>query len=128
MIGYRIQDKARDLTTLLDPEQQFSFPMHGADDKVRHGVSGCATLAELAAYIACNTIEATIPVIVKIEGPLSEDTALDADQGEMLYLPTAAEVIEDDEEFFDLVGDLLDLHYTENADYRDLLEVAEDRI
>ena len=85
-------------------------------------------VAELAAYIACNAIEAGSPVIVKIEGPLSDDTALDADQGERLYLPSSAEIVEDDEEFFELVGDLLDMHYTESADYRDLLEAAEERI
>lgn len=128
MIGYRLQGKDRSIEALLDPEQQMSCPMDLDDDKVRHGVSGCASLAELAAYIACNAIESAYPVIVRIEGPLSEDKPLDADQGEFLYLPTSAEVIEDDEEFFEIVGDLVDLHYTENADYRALLEVAEERI
>lgn len=128
MIGYRLQDKDRSIEALLDPEQQMSCPMDLDDDKVRHGVSGCASLAELAAYIACNAIETGYPVIVRIEGPLSEDKPLDADQGEFLYLPTIAEVIEDDEEFFEIVGDLVDLHYTKNFGYRELLEVAEERI
>lgn len=128
MIGYRLRDKDRSIEALLDPEQQMSYPMDLDDDKVRHGVSGCASLAELAAYIACNAIETGYPVIVRIEGPLSEDKPLDADQGEFLYLPTIAEVIEDDEEFFEIVGDLVDLHYTKNFDYRELLEVAEERI
>lgn len=128
MIGYRLRDKDRSIEALLDPEQQMSYPMDLDDDKVRHGVSGCASLAELAAYIACNAIETGYPVIVRIEGPLSEDKPLDADQGEFLYLPTIAEVIEDDEEFFEIVGDLVDLHYTKNFGYRELLEVAEERI
>ena len=128
MIGYRLQDKDRSINDLLTPEQQISCPMDHDDDKVRHGVSGCASLAELAAYIACNAIEAAYPVIVKIEGDLSDDEPLDADQGEFLYLPTSAEIIEDDDEFFEIVGDLVDLHYTKNFDYRALLEVAEERI
>ena len=128
MIGYRLQDENRNINDLLTPELWMSCPMDNDDDKVRHGVSGCASLAELAAYIACNAIEAAYPVIVKIEGDLSDDEPLDADQGEFLYLPTSAEVIEDDDEFFEIVGDLVDLHYTKNFGYRELLEVAEERI
>lgn len=128
MIGYRLQDKDRSIEALIDPEQQMSCPMDLDDDKVRHGVSGCASLAELAAYIACNAIETGYPVLIKIEGDLSDDEPLDADQGEFLYLPTSAEIIEDDDEFFEIVGDLVDLHYTKNFDYRALLEVAEERI
>ena len=29
MIGYRIQDRGRDVDELLDPEQQWSFPASG---------------------------------------------------------------------------------------------------
>ena len=31
MIGYRIQDRARGVAELLDPEQQWSFPASGDD-------------------------------------------------------------------------------------------------
>lgn len=36
MITYRMQDKNRSLDDLLDPEQQYSFPMNGDDEAVRH--------------------------------------------------------------------------------------------
>ena len=39
MIGYRIQDRGRDVAELLDPEQQWSFPASRDDDLVRRGVS-----------------------------------------------------------------------------------------
>ena len=39
MIGYRIQDRGRDVAELLDPEQQWSFPASGDDALVRRGVS-----------------------------------------------------------------------------------------
>lgn len=128
MIAYRMQDKSRDLSDLLDPEQQYSFPMSNDDEGVRHGVSGCSTLPELAAYLACYAIEATRPIIVEIEGPESEDEPLDAEDGEVLLLPTRATLIEDDEDFFELVSDLVDLHWEEGLDYRALLEIAEDRL
>lgn len=128
MIAYRMQDQNRNINDLLDPEQQFSFPMSNDDDLVRHGVSGCSTLPELAAYIACHAIEATVPALVEIEGPESDDTPLDAEDGEVLILPTRATLIEDDEEFFDLVSDLVDLHWERNLDYQALREIAEDHL
>lgn len=30
MIAYRMQDESRDLAELLDPEQQYSYPMNTA--------------------------------------------------------------------------------------------------
>ena len=128
MIAYRMQDQNRNINDLLDPEQQFSFPMSNDDDLVRHGVSGCSTLSELAAYIACHAIEATIPVLVEIEGPESDDQPLDAEDGEVLILPTRATLIEDDEEFFDLVSELVDLHWERNLDYQALREISEDHL
>ncbi|MDO4243823.1 MAG: hypothetical protein Q4C85_08730 [Actinomyces sp.] len=110
MIAYRIQSRSRDIADLLDAEQQLSFPMDGDDDQVRHGVSGCETLADLAAYIACYAIQAGDPVLVEIEGPESDDEPCDAADGEVLILPTRASIIEDDEAFFTLVSDLVDLH------------------
>ena len=128
MIAYRMQDASRDPADLLDVERQYSFPMSNDDEKVRHGVSGCETLADLAAYIACHAIEADMPVIVVIEGPESEDAALDADDGEVLLLPTRAEVIADDEAFFDLVSDLVDLHWERGLGCAALREIAAERI
>ena len=34
---------------LLNPEQQHSFPMNQGENPTRHGLSGCATLSNLAA-------------------------------------------------------------------------------
>lgn len=95
MIAYRIQDKNRGTEYLLDPETQYSWPMDYDESKVRHGVSGCKTIVELAAYWATHSVEATDPVLVRVEGPQSEDTPLDEEFGEVLVLPETAEVIED---------------------------------
>lgn len=128
MIAYRMQDADRDLDDLLDPEQQYSFPMSNDDEDVRHGVSGCESLAALAAYIACHAIEADMPVIVVIEGPESEDVPVDGDHGEVLLLPVRAERIEDDEEFFGLVSDLVDMYWEQGLDCAALREIAAERI
>lgn len=94
MIAYRIQDKHRGTEYLLDPETQYSWPSDEDESKVRHGVSGCETIAELAAYWATHSVAATDPVLVRVEGPQSEDTPLDEEFGEVLVLPETAEVIE----------------------------------
>ena len=104
MITYRMQDKNRSLEALLDPEQQYSFSMGNQDEDVRHGVSGMASIHELAAYLAVMAIEATSPVLVRIEGPLSGDTPCDEAMGEYLTLPTSAEIVADDADFFELVS------------------------
>lgn len=122
--AYRIQSASRPVEVLLDPEQQYSFPMSQREDLIRHGVSGCLTLPDLAAYIACHAIEADMPVLVRIEGPASEDTPCDEEDGEVLLLPTSAEVVEDDLEFFDLVSDLVDRHWEQGLDCDALREVA----
>lgn len=127
MIAYRIQDKDRDVADLTVAENQWSYPMGGADDEVRRGVSGCRTLAELAAYVATSGIDAGSPVLVKIEGPKSPDRPVDATLGEVLILPETAEIIDDDEEFFEVVGELVDIFYS-GSDFDDVLEAAEDRI
>ena len=127
MIAYRIQDKSREVADLTVAENQWSYPMGGADEEVRRGVSGCRTLAELAAYVATSGIDAGSPVLVKIEGPKSSDHPVDATLGEVLILPETAEVIDDDEEFFEVVGELVDMFYS-GADFDDVLEAAEDRI
>lgn len=94
MIAYRIQDKSRGVEYLLNPETQYSWPMDYDESKVRRGVSGCETIMELAAYWATHSIEASVPVLVRVEGPQSEDTPLDGEFGEVLVLPETAEVIE----------------------------------
>lgn len=126
--AYRIQAADRDLNDLLDPEQQLSFPMDEDDEQVRRGVSGCQTLADLAAYIACYAIQAPCPVLVRITGPLSDDTPCDEADGEVLLLPTTAEIISDDAKFFDLVSDLTDMHWEQGLDCSDLREIAAERI
>ena len=128
LTGYRMQCQTRDLAALLDPEQQYSFPMSNDDELVRHGVSCVATLPELAAYLAVMAIEAGRPSIVRISGPMSDDEPLDADMGEMLLLPVEAERIDDDAAFFELVSDLVDLHWDEGVEFSELLTIAETRI
>lgn len=122
--AYRIQSASRDLDDILDPEQQYSFPMSQAEELIRHGVSGCPTLADLAAYIATHAIEAPAPVLVRIAGPLSGDTPCDEEDGEVLLLPTSAEVVEDDTDFFDLVGELVDMHDEQGLGCAALREIA----
>lgn len=126
MIAYRIQDKHRGTEYLLDPETQYSWPMDYDESKVRRGVSGCETIAELAAYWATHSVEASVPVLVRVEGPQSEDTPLDEEFGEVLVLPETAEVIEDTP-VFELISYLIDLYdedYT--LTYDQLVEKAEE--
>lgn len=130
MIAYRMQDASRNINDLLDPEQQFSFPMSGNDEDIRRGVSGCESLAELAAYVATHAIEATRPVLVRIEGPASDDEPLDADAGEVLVMPTSAQQLDDDAAFWELVSDLADVYWEADhtITHRELVEMAEARI
>ncbi len=107
MIAYRIQDKSRGVEYLLNPETQYSWPMDYDESKVRRGVSGCETIAELAAYWATHAVDATDPVLVRVEGPQSEDTPLDEEFGEVLVLPETAEVIECTP-VFELISYLID--------------------
>ena len=126
MIAYRIQDKNRGVEYLLDPETQYSRPMSDDESLVRHGVSGCETIEELAAYWATHAVEASVPVLVRVEGPQSEDTPLDEEFGEVLVLPETAEVIEDSP-VFELISYLVDCRdedYT--LTYDQLVEKAEE--
>ena len=124
MIAYRIQDRKRGVDYLLDPETQYSWPMDYDESKVRHGVSGCETIEELAAYWVTHSVEASVPVLVRVEGPQSEDTPLDEEFGEVLVLPETAEVIEDSP-VFELISYLIDLYdedYT--LTYDQLVEIG----
>lgn len=126
MIAFRIQDRKRGVEYLLDPETQYSWPMSGDESLVRHGVSGCETIEELAAYWATHAVEASVPVLVRVEGPQSEDTPNDEEFGEVLVLPETAEVIEDSP-VFELISYLVDCRdedYT--LTYDQLVEKAEE--
>lgn len=108
MIAYRIQDRTRGVEYLLDPETQYSWPSDEDESKVRHGVSGCETIEELAAYWATHAVDVTDPVLVRVEGPQSEDTPLDWEFGEVLVLPETAEVIKDTH-VWSIISYLIDL-------------------
>lgn len=126
MIAYRIQDKNRGVEYLLDPETQYSWPMSDDESLVRHGVSGCETIEELAAYWSLEAVYATEPVLVRVEGPQSEDGPLRAYWGEVLVLPETAEVIEDSPvfELISYLADCRDEDYT--LTYDQLVEKAEE--
>lgn len=126
MIAFRIQDKSRGVEYLLNPETQYSWPMDYDESKVRRGVSGCESIAELAAYWATHAVEAAVPVLVRVEGPQSEDTPLDEEFGEVLVLPETAEVIEGTPvfELISYLTDLVDGDYT--LTYDQLVEKAEE--
>lgn len=126
MIAYRIQDRKRGVEYLLDPETQYSWPMSDDESLVRHGVSGCETIEELAAYWSLEAVYATEPVLVRVEGPQSEDTPIRSHWGEVLVLPETAEVIEDSP-VWDLISylvDRVDEDYT--LTYDQLVELAEE--
>lgn len=128
MIAYRIQDKKRGVEYLLDPDTQYSWPMDYDESKVRHGVSGCETIAELAAYWATHSVEASVPVLVRVEGPQSESAPLDEEFGEVLVLPESAEVIEDSPVWalISYLVDRVEEDYT--LTYNQLVEKAEEWI
>lgn len=85
--------------------------------------AGCPALG---AYLTCYAIQAGDPVLVRIEGPESEDTPCDADAGEVLLLPTSAQVVEDDEQFFEVVSALVDAYWEDGlTGIRDLTDLAE---
>lgn len=128
MIAYRIQDKKRGVEYLLDPDTQYSWPMDYDESKVRHGVSGCETIAELAAYWATHSVEASVPVLVRVEGPQSESAPLDEEFGEVLVLPEIAEVIEDSPVWalISYLVDRVEEDYT--LTYNQLVEKAEEWI
>lgn len=124
MIAFRIQDRKRGVEYLLDPETQYSWPMSDDESLVRHGVSGCETIEELAAYWTLEAVYATEPVLVRIEGPQSEDEPIRAHWGEVLVLPETAEVIEDTP-VWALISYLIDLveeDYT--LTYSQLVEIG----
>ena len=129
MISYRFQDMDRDLDRLLEPEQQYSYPWDLSledTDAVRHGISACASLSDLAAYVATTALQAQVPGVCILEGPESGDEPLDGDRGEILVLPTSARWIEGElvEKFFEVVATLCDLYWDEGCTWDQLREYA----
>ena len=132
MKAYRFQDKNRSIDALMDPEQQYSYSWDLSleeTDAVRHGISACVSLADLAAYVACSALQANDPSLILLEGTESEDAPLDADQGEVLVLPTAARWADEATEtrFFDVVGVLADMFYS-GQPFEAVREAAQDLI
>lgn len=112
---FRVQDGARDLDELLDPDR-VSSAWGGFDRHDRPGVSALEGLDALAAYLAGPG--SGIPygqagwVLVELEGEEIHDAqALDAAHGEVLIRPTrivSSQLIPD--ELFEAIG----RHYEEN--------------
>lgn len=127
IIAYRVQDQRFGIGNLLD-EDRMSFAMSGDDELARRGVSCMEDLPSLAAYIAVMGIEATVPALVRVTGVLSEDTPVDEEYGEVLLIASDAEIVTDDDAFFSLVGDLVDLYCEKGLGFEDLREIASDRI
>lgn len=127
IIAYRVQDQRFGIGDLLD-EDRMSLAMSGDDELARRGVSCMEDLPSLAAYIAVMGIEATVPALVRVTGVLSEDTPVDEEYGEILLIASDAEIVTDDDAFFSLVGDLVDLYYEKGLGFEGLREIASDRI
>lgn len=108
MTYYRIQAADRDVTALLDTEQQVSISY--VDDTVRAGVSVCDSVEELATYLA----QSGMPwdetyVLVEVEATWSVDTDEDAHLGARLVHPTTiVSVAPLTDDFHDLVGAAFD--------------------
>lgn len=131
MISYRFQDMDHDLDYLLDPERQYSYPWDLSledTDAVRHGISACASLSDLAAYVATTALQAQVPGVCILEGPESGDEPLDGDRGEILVLPTSARWIEGElvEKFFEAVATLCDLYWDEQWSFAEVREHAQE--
>lgn len=110
---YRIQTADRDPADLLAPENQVSYHWNEIDspEYTRQGVSVCATLEDLARYLAGSGIPygAGEWVIVELAGEVSDDTPYDAEYGEILIHPTEIVSVRPmDDEFFELIGKAYD--------------------
>lgn len=125
--AYRVQDQRFGIGDLLD-EDRMSLARSGDDELARRGVSCMEDLPSLAAYITVMGIEASVPALVRVTGVLSEDTPVDEEYGEILLIASDAEIVTDDDAFFSLVGDLVDLYYEKGLSFEGLREIASDRI
>jgi len=80
----------------------------------------------VAAYWTTHAVEAAVPVLVRVEGPQSDDIPLDEEFGEVLVLPETAEVIEDSP-VWDLISYLIDrVEEDYTLTYDQLVELGED--
>jgi hypothetical protein len=109
---YRIQRSHYDVADLLNPAYQTSHAYNGRSSLMRRGVSACASLRELAEYLASGQGPALDPrsngmtgwVIVAFEGTLSGDNPVDI--GEVLTIPTRIMSVEDvDASFTQMIND-----------------------
>lgn len=105
---FRVQTSDRDPQDLLDPEHQISRAWH-REDLDRTGVSVCASLEELAAYLAGpgSGIPYGLPdwVLIELRGDISDDQPLDAEHGELLIHPTEIVSVQPiPDSFFDLIS------------------------
>lgn len=76
------------MTDLLNPEHQVSISYCNAED-VRHGVSVCDSIEELATYLAGSGIEWTFEsVVVELDGYDADEDDQDAHLGARLIIPT----------------------------------------
>ncbi|GAA2183336.1 hypothetical protein GCM10009785_26540 [Brooklawnia cerclae] len=105
----RIQDRKYGTDGLFDPER-LSFGMSMSDESARRGVSCCDDLESLMDYyVQAPVLIGDDPVIVVMEGELSDDEPLDAQLGERLIFPTRIVEVIDAETagFFDGVNERL---------------------
>lgn len=106
----RIQDRNHGTEDLFR-EGRYSLSMREHEGDERIGVSVCDDLEALMDYYVQNPIEiGNDPVIITLEGELSDDEPLDAEHGERLIIPTRIVSIVDAEEagFFDGINARLD--------------------
>lgn len=98
MSFYRIHSANRDHAAICDPAHWESAGMGDGYWKldpetgemvedIRHGVSACESIDELAAYLATAGIPADDPVLVEFEADYADDDDHDAAQGAVLTLP-----------------------------------------
>ena len=108
---YRAQTADRDPVDLIGTDN-ISFSWYGPQSYDREGVSVCASRDALAYYLANSALPIGIGewVIVELEGDRIWDAdPMDAELGELLVHPTAVvSVTPMDDEFFDLIGAVLD--------------------
>lgn len=106
---YRVQTADRDPADLIDAERtQKSYAWFAPESWDRPGVSVCASLEELATYLAQSGVPygAGEWVIVELLGDEVEGVmGNDAEYGELLVWPTEIVSVRPmDAEFFDMIG------------------------
>lgn len=95
---YRLHDNRRDHHSILNEANWQSASYGDAfGDDVRHGVSACESIEELAAYFAQTGIDVgASPVIVELEADQADDEDHDVALGAVLVFPRSiARIITD---------------------------------